>query len=57
MIRVIPIMCERFPCIHFIVGGDGPKLLQLEEMVERYSLHDRVELLGAVPHDGVREVP
>lgn len=38
------------------MGGDGPKKLLLEEMRERYLLHDRVELLGSVPHHAVRDV-
>lgn len=42
--------------MHFIIGGEGPKRLLLEEMRERHSLHHRVELLGAVPHDAVRDV-
>lgn len=50
------IMCERYPNLHFIIGGDGPKRLLLEEMREKFQLHDRVEMLGAVPHAGVRSV-
>lgn len=56
MCRVIPLLCQEFPSVHFIIGGDGPKRLLLEEMRERHSLHHRVELLGAVPHDAVRDV-
>jgi phosphatidylinositol N-acetylglucosaminyltransferase subunit A len=56
LVQVIPRVCNRIPTAHFIVGGDGPKLLLLEEMRERYQLHDRVELLGAVPHADVRNV-
>ena len=55
MYRVIPLICARFPSVHFIIGGDGPKKIILEEMRERYQLHDRVELLGAVPNAAVRE--
>ena len=54
--RVIPILCRAFPAVYFIIGGEGPKRLQLEEMRERHSLHHRVELLGAVPHHKVRDV-
>ncbi|CAM9684898.1 unnamed protein product, partial [Ectocarpus sp. 6 AP-2014] len=50
------IMCERYPNLHFIIGGDGPKRLLLEEMREKSQLHDRVEILGAVPHARVRSV-
>lgn len=42
--------------VRFIVGGDGPKRVRLEEMREKFSLQDRVEMLGAVPHARVRSV-
>lgn len=56
LVKIIPIVCSKFPSVHFIIGGAGPKKLLLEEMRERYQLHDRVELLGAVPHQQVRDV-
>lgn len=34
----------------------GPKKLLLEETVQKYQLHDRVEFLGAVPSKDVRKV-
>lgn len=42
--------------VHFLIGGDGPKLLDLQEMVERERLQERVEFLGSVPHANVRNV-
>lgn len=54
--KVIPIVCARYPQVHFIIGGDGHKKLLLEEMREKYQLFDRVELLGRVPHAHVRDV-
>lgn len=56
LVKLIPILCSKCSYIHFIIGGDGPKKLLLEEMRERFQLHDRVELLGAVAHDDVRRV-
>jgi phosphatidylinositol glycan class A protein len=56
VVNVIPTICARYPNVHFIIGGDGPKKLLLEEMRERHQLHDRVELLGAVAHKSVRDV-
>eukprot|EP00922_Rhytidocystis_sp_ex-Travisia-forbesii_P018231 GHVS01027114.1.p1 GENE.GHVS01027114.1~~GHVS01027114.1.p1 ORF type:complete len:440 (-),score=57.83 GHVS01027114.1:56-1333(-) len=56
LVDVIPHVCEKMPHINFIVGGDGPKRIILEEMRERHRLHDRVELLGAVPHAEVAGV-
>lgn len=42
--------------VRFIIGGDGPKRVRLEEMREKHSLQDRVDMLGAVPHAQVRSV-
>ncbi len=49
-------MCRELKHVHFLVGGDGPKLLDLQEMVERERLQERVEFLGSVPHANVRNV-
>lgn len=56
LVDVIPLVCKAMPYVKFIVGGDGPKKLLLEEMRERNRLQDRVELLGPVPHSKVRDV-
>lgn len=42
--------------VRFVIGGDGPKRVRLEEMREKHSLQDRVEMLGAVPHARVQSV-
>ncbi|KAK4604653.1 hypothetical protein RGQ29_012927 [Quercus rubra] len=56
LVEVIPEICHMYPNVRFIVGGDGPKRVRLEEMREKHSLQDRVEMLGAVPHARVRSV-
>jgi phosphatidylinositol glycan class A protein len=56
MVQVIPEICRQNPNVDFIVAGDGPRKLQVEEMIERNSLFDRVELLGEVPHAEVKYV-
>lgn len=38
------------------MGGDGPKLIDLLQMREKYRLQDRIELLGAVKPGDVRSV-
>jgi len=55
-VNVIPTICSQCPSVHFIIGGDGPMRVLLEEMREVHQLHDRVELLGAVEHEDVRDV-
>lgn len=39
-----------------MVAGDGPKKIDLEQMRERYQLHDRVNLVGACKHHDVPKV-
>lgn len=55
LVQVIPAVCKRFPNVRFIVGGDGPKRIDLEQMKEQHGLQERIELLGPLPHDRVRE--
>ncbi len=38
VVEVIPKICERFPNVHFIIGGDGPKRLLIEEMREKHQV-------------------
>ena len=45
-----------FKHVHFIIGGDGDKMACLRALVEKFNLHNRVEILGALPHSKVRDV-
>nr|KYP53244.1 N-acetylglucosaminyl-phosphatidylinositol biosynthetic protein [Cajanus cajan] len=56
LVELIPEVCRLHPNVRFIIGGDGPKRVRLEEMREKHFLFDRVTLLGAVPHAEVRSV-
>ncbi|XP_075542133.1 phosphatidylinositol glycan anchor biosynthesis class A isoform X3 [Dermacentor variabilis] len=56
MAGVIPVICNRHPNVHFIIGGDGPKRLVIEEVRERHRLQERITMLGAIEHDSVRDV-
>ena len=56
VINVIPRICEKYPDVHVIIGGDGIKKQPLVEIRDKYSLNDRIEFLGAVPHNEVRGV-
>lgn len=39
-------------------GGDGPKVVELEQMIEKHRtlLQHRVQLLGSIKHEEVRDV-
>lgn len=54
LIGLIPKICQQFKNVNFIIGGDGPKMSVLKQLVNKYELQDRVELLGALKHADVR---
>eukprot|EP00055_Hartaetosiga_balthica_P015301 m.89248 g.89248 ORF g.89248 m.89248 type:complete len:500 (+) comp8828_c0_seq4:43-1542(+) len=54
--RVIPLVCEKHPTAVFLIGGDGPMRINLEEMREQHNLSDRVHMLGSVLHENVPRV-
>ncbi|CAH8839631.1 unnamed protein product [Trichobilharzia szidati] len=56
LIAIIPSLCSLFPELRFIIGGDGPKRLELEDIREHYQLHSRVKLLGSLQPHEVRSV-
>jgi glycosyltransferase involved in cell wall biosynthesis len=56
LVAVIPRICAIHPGARFIIAGDGPKFLDLEQMREKYMLQDRVEMLGSIRHEEVRDV-
>jgi phosphatidylinositol N-acetylglucosaminyltransferase subunit A len=55
-VDVIPEICKRHPEIKWVIGGDGPRRSQLEQMIERQNLMDRVKMLGALKHSEVKSV-
>lgn len=47
---IIPELCLKHPDLHFLIGGEGPKRIVLEEVREKYQLHDRYCWLFIFPH-------
>ena len=56
LIAAIPRILANDPNVRFIIAGSGPKAIDLEQMLERRVLQDKVELLGPVRHEEVRDV-
>ncbi|QSS54844.1 phosphatidylinositol N-acetylglucosaminyltransferase GPI3 [Histoplasma capsulatum var. duboisii H88] len=56
LIAAIPRILASHPNVRFIIAGSGPKAIDLEQMLERNVLQDKVEFLGAVRHEEVRNV-
>lgn len=55
-VDVIPEICNRHPHINWIIGGDGPRRSQFDQMIDRHSLMNRVKMLGSLKHTEVRSV-
>lgn len=53
---IIPRICAQKPKVRFLIAGDGPKSIELEQMREKYFLEERVQLIGAIKHEEVRNV-
>jgi phosphatidylinositol N-acetylglucosaminyltransferase subunit A len=56
LVGIIPAVCQRLSHVDFIIGGDGSRRIDVQEMIDQYDLSNRVELLGSVPHAQVRDV-
>ncbi|KAI1912382.1 Phosphatidylinositol N-acetylglucosaminyltransferase GPI3 subunit [Ophidiomyces ophidiicola] len=56
LIAAIPRILEVHPNVRFIIAGSGPKAIDLEQMLERNVLQDKVQLLGPIRHEEVRDV-
>lgn len=56
LVAVIPKICTMLPGVRFLIAGDGPKKVDLEQMRDEHLLHDRVEMFGPVPSEDVRDV-
>lgn len=52
----IPRILENHPNTRFIIAGSGPKAIDLEQMIETNVLQDRVEMIGPIRHEDVRDV-
>ncbi|KAH0479649.1 MAG: uncharacterized protein KVP18_003174 [Porospora cf. gigantea A] len=54
LMEVVPAVCAWNPSVEFLIGGDGPKRMELEAMIEECNLHGRVTLLGSLAPYEVR---
>jgi len=63
VVKIIPRICRtkfvsedgRRVRVNFVIAGDGPKRILLEEMIERHRLQRRVEMLGELQQSAVRD--
>ena len=57
--EILPRLCSKTfhgsITVDFVIGGDGPKRIDIEEMIEKHSLQSRVLMLGELVHSDVRD--
>ncbi|HZG71139.1 MAG TPA: glycosyltransferase family 4 protein [Chondromyces sp.] len=51
----LPAVLEKYPNTRLIYAGSGEALNEIKSIVEENKTQDKVQLLGAVPHDQVKE--
>ncbi|RMZ68653.1 phosphatidylinositol n-acetylglucosaminyltransferase gpi3 subunit [Pyrenophora seminiperda CCB06] len=56
LVAAIPHIVAANPNVRFIIAGNGPKAIDLEQMIERNVLQDKVLMIGPVRHEEVRDV-
>ncbi|KAH7071651.1 phosphatidylinositol:UDP-GlcNAc transferase PIG-A [Paraphoma chrysanthemicola] len=56
LVGAIPHILAAHSNVRFIIAGNGPKAIDLEQMIERHMLQDRVLMIGPVRHEEVRDV-
>jgi len=59
---LLPVLCDqgikvggRTIKVNFIIAGDGPKRIIIEEVIEKHKLQKRVKMLGELKHSDMRD--
>ncbi|PJF19686.1 hypothetical protein PSACC_00540 [Paramicrosporidium saccamoebae] len=56
LLAVIPRICAAFPKVRFLIAGDGPKKVDLEQLCDEHLLHNQVNLIGAVASEEAQNI-
>ena len=54
--KILEPICQKYPEVDFHIGGDGPKMVLLQEIQEKFNLQNRVFFYGSVKHERVRTI-
>ena len=50
-VKAIPLVLKQRADLEFLIGGEGPLLLDLEDEITKAGLYNKVNLAGWIPHD------
>lgn len=53
---IIPRICAQNEKVEFLIAGDGPRFIDMDQMIEHHRLQDRVKLIGSIKHEEVRNI-
>ncbi len=56
LVRAIPLVIQEDPNVRFIIAGDGPEKVKIEDEAKALKVESYVEFLGHVPHDQMPEL-
>jgi phosphatidylinositol glycan class A protein len=56
LVQIIPAICQKYPNVQFMIAGDGPKRVDLEQTIENHYLQERVFMLGSLDHSQIRNL-
>ncbi|PRT54357.1 Phosphatidylinositol N-acetylglucosaminyltransferase gpi3 subunit [Wickerhamiella sorbophila] len=56
LLAIIPRICSMHSNVRFKIAGSGPKEVDLQQMIEQHRLQERVELIGGIRHEQVRDL-
>lgn len=49
-VRAIPLVLRERDDLEFLIGGDGPLLIEIENVLKKTGIQDKVNFLGWIPH-------
>ncbi len=53
---IIPKICAQNEKVNFLIAGDGPRFIDMDQMIEGHRLQNRVKLIGSIRHEEVRDI-
>lgn len=56
LVRAIPLVIQKDPNVRFIIAGDGPEKVKVEDEAKALKVDSYVEFLGQVPQDQMPEL-
>lgn len=56
VIALVPRLCAADARVHWLIGGNGDRMVSLVQTIEAHQLQERVTLLGEVQHANVADV-